>query len=140
MASKYEKYDTYENGFLVKPNEYPAPRYVPAGKNNSLKIVHFYDPITRKYLGDRILDWTDRDPLTYEWMIPANATEAELPGSVKENEEIIYRDNQFVAVKKEAEVPPKEVARNVKDSLATTKINEAGVETLVVPGGEIWVA
>ena len=113
----------------------------PPSRFPATKVVHLCDD-KKYYIGDITLDWTDKDPITGEWLLPENTTEAELPSSIGEDEVCRLDGDVF---KKEAKPSSTSTAfmpktYDAKEILAIEKKNSSGVKTLAVPGGEIWIA
>lgn len=52
-----------------------------------------------KYIGERILDDTDRSPISGVWQIPAYMTE-ERPPSAKEGYDLYYRSGKWAQIEK----------------------------------------
>lgn len=50
-----------------------------------------------KYIGERILDDTDRSPISGAWQIPGNMTD-DKPPAVKEGCDLYYRDGKWTQV------------------------------------------
>ena len=48
-----------------------------------------------KYIGERVLDATDRSPISGAWQIPGNMTEVKPPGTVKEGYDIYWRGGKW---------------------------------------------
>ena len=69
------------------------------------KIVYAYHSDTAEYLGERILDDTDRSPISGVWQIPGNMTEVQ-PPVAKEGYDIYWRGNKWEQVERPKPEPP----------------------------------
>jgi hypothetical protein len=53
-----------------------------------------------KYIGERVLDDTDRSPISGAWQIPGNMTEVKPPGTVKEGYDLYWRAGKWVQIER----------------------------------------
>ena len=60
-----------------------------------------------KYLGERVLDDTDRSPISGAWQIPGNMTE-DKPPAAKEGYDICWRDGKWEQVERPKPTPEPE--------------------------------
>lgn len=60
-----------------------------------------------KYIGERILDDTDRSPISGAWQIPGNMTETQ-PPAAKEGYDIYWRDGKWEQVERPKPAPEPE--------------------------------
>ena len=129
------------DGYVAVDAQLKPLHVIPQNKPTELKLVHCYDSETHRYTEDLVLDWTDRDPVTAKWMLPINSSDEELPIRVWGDEKIYFHNGKFViddTVETEKDI--KDVERNNTETLAMTVKAKDGVESLVVPGGEIWIS
>ena len=71
-----------------------------------------------KYIGERMLDDTDRSPISGAWQIPGNMTEVK-PPAAKEGYDIYYRSGKWEQVERPkpapTPTPPEETEPQVQD-------------------------
>ena len=71
-----------------------------------------------KYIGERVLDDTDRSPISGAWQIPAYMTEVK-PPAAKEGYDIYYRSGKWEQVERPkpepTPAPPEETEPQVQD-------------------------
>ena len=60
-----------------------------------------------KYIGERVLDDTDRSPISGAWQIPGNMTETQ-PPAAKEGYDIYYRSGKWEQVERPKPAPDPE--------------------------------
>ena len=63
------------------------------------KIVYAYHSDTAEYLGEHILDDTDRSPISGAWQIPGNMTE-DKPPAAKEGYDSYYRGGKWEQIER----------------------------------------
>lgn len=96
------------------------------------KNVYVYDE-NGKYIREKILDWTDRSPISGHWQIPANMTETAIP-AVKEGVDLYWNGKawEYRAIPKEEEpAQPKETVSEQTTAYVDANIVELA-ETLAL--------
>lgn len=66
------------------------------------KIVYAFNPLTHEYEGPKVLDKTDKSPISGAWQIPCNMVEV-TPPEIPEDHKCLWDGTQWVL--KEVEKP-----------------------------------
>ena len=89
------------------------------------KKVYAFDA-AGKYLGERLLDWTDRSPISGRWQIPAGCTET-VVNEAKEGYSRIFDGKAWKYVKEEEKkaeaVKPSKPTAEEKKAMAIAKLD-----------------
>ena len=96
------------------------------------KTVYAYDAENGAYLGERILDDTDRSPISGVWQIPGNMTETQ-PPAAKEDYDLYYRSGKWEQVErpKPESTPPEDTEPQEQDVQRIPETELAVMEGMV---------
>lgn len=92
---------------------------------DKVKIVYAFNLLTKEYEGPKILDKTDRSPISGSWQIPCNMVEV-TPPEIPEDHKCIWDGAQWVLKEvekpKEPEIP--EISQVTESATQTPSLDE----------------
>ena len=98
------------------------------------KIVYAYHSDTAEYLGEHVLDDTDRSPISGAWQIPGNMTE-DKPPVAKEGYDIYWRGGKWEQVERPkpepTPTPPEDTEPQERDMQPIPETELAVMEGMV---------
>ena len=86
------------------------------------KIVYAFNLLTREYAGPKVLDETDKSPISGAWQIPCNMVEV-IPPVITAGNKCFWDGTQWVLKKVEKEKEP-DTAQATKDTTQTPSLSE----------------
>lgn len=84
---------------------------------DKVKIVYAFNLLTKEYEGPKVLDETDRSPISGTWQIPCNMVEID-PPEIPEDHKCIWDGTQWIL--KEVEKPKEPEIPQVTESTTQT--------------------
>ena len=106
---------------------------------DKVKIVYAFNLLTKEYEGPKVLDKTDKSPISGAWQIPCNMVEV-IPPVITEDHKCIWDGAQWVLKKVEKEKEPErqdtpQVSKDTKEQTPSLseriEVLEDAVNTLM---------
>lgn len=92
---------------------------------DKVKIVYAFNLLTKEYAGPKVLDKTDKSPISGAWQIPCNMVEV-IPPVIPEDHKCIWDGTQWILKEvekpKEPEIP--EISQVPESTTQTPSLDE----------------